>query len=216
MLAVVVEKIDNFNAGHPWSHNEYYHRWILRKLPKRFQKSLDVGCGTGNLVRKLAARAGAASGIDNEPVVIDVARQTCAAGPAVTFSAIDLRDVVSDGEYDVVTAVAVLHHLPLAGALMKMRALLRPGGTLIVVGCYRTNSRVDRLVDAVAIPANVVMGLLASGHSADARVAMAAPTAPPQTTLNEIKTAAAKILPGARIRRRLIWRYSLIYTAPNR
>jgi 2-polyprenyl-3-methyl-5-hydroxy-6-metoxy-1,4-benzoquinol methylase len=216
VLTAVVEKIDNFNAAHPWSHNEYYHRWILRKLPKHFERSLDIGCGTGDLVRKLAGRAGVASGIDNEPAVIDVARQISAAGPTVVFSAIDLRDVVEPGDYDVVTAVAVLHHLSLAGGLMKMRALLSPGGTLVIVGCYRTNSRVDRLVDAVAIPANVVMGALVSGRSLEARVAMTAPTASPQTTLNEIKAAAAQILPGACIRRRLFWRYSLIFTAPGR
>jgi len=216
VLTAVVEKINNFNAAHPWSHNEYYHRWILRKLPKHFEKSIDIGCGTGDLVRKLAGRAGVASGIDNEPAVIDVARQISAAGPTVIFSAIDLRDVVEPGDYDVVTAVAVLHHLSLAGGLMKMRALLSPGGTLVVVGCYRTNSRVDRLVDAVAIPANVVMGALVSGRSPEASVAMTAPTASPQTTLNEIKAAAAQILPGARIRRRLFWRYSLIFTAPGR
>ena len=216
MLTAVVEKIDSFNAAYPWSHNEYYHRWILRKIPKHFQNSLDVGCGTGNLVRKLAERARVASGIDNEPAVIDVARQNSANGPTVTFRAIDLRDLVGDGEYDVVTAVAVVHHLPLAGALTTLRAQLCPGGTLIIVGCYRTNSRVDRMVDAVAIPANVIMGMLVSDRSSGARVAMIAPTASPQTTLNEIKSVAAQILPGARIRRRLFWRYSLIFTAPKR
>ena len=42
---------------------------------------------------------------------------------------------------------------------------------------------------------------------------MTAPTAPPETTLAEIRAAAAQVLPGARIRRRLFWRYSLVYTA---
>jgi hypothetical protein len=43
---------------------------------------------------------------------------------------------------------------------------------------------------------------------------MSAPTAEPQLTLAEIRQVAAQVLPGARIRRRLFWRYSLAYRAP--
>ena len=46
MLTTVVERIDSFNAAHPWSHNDFYHRWILRQLPDHVPQSLDVGCGT--------------------------------------------------------------------------------------------------------------------------------------------------------------------------
>jgi hypothetical protein len=96
-----------------------------------------------------------------------------------------------------------------------MRSLLAPCGTIVILGCYRTATRMDRAVDVVAIPANMLMGLLASAHARDARVAMSAPTAPPETTLAEIRAAAKQVLPGARMRRRLFWRYSLVYTAPK-
>jgi hypothetical protein len=43
---------------------------------------------------------------------------------------------------------------------------------------------------------------------------MTAPTADPQETLGDIRAAAEQELPGARIRRRLFWRYSLVYDAP--
>lgn len=215
MLATVVEKIDSFNAAHPWSHNDFYHRWILRQLPDRLPKSLDIGCGTGNLVRALARRAGVAAGIDTDPGVIDIARKNSATYPTVTFDVLDLLDVAGDGEYGAVTAIAVVHHLPLHAALTQMRSLLAPCGTIVIVGCYRTATRIDQLVDVVAIPANIILGLLTSARSRDARVAMTAPTAPPQTTLAEIRAVAAQVLPGARIRRRLFWRYSLIYTAPE-
>ncbi|WP_207219028.1 class I SAM-dependent methyltransferase [Pengzhenrongella frigida] len=215
MPTTVVQRIDRFNAAHPWSHNDFYHRWILRHLPVRFATSLDVGCGTGNLVRALAGRAGVAGGIDVEPGVIDLARALSATFPTAAFRVLDLLEVPEGDEYDVVTAIAVVHHLPLDAALRRLRLLLAPNGTLVIVGCYRAATRTDRWVDAVAIPANMIVGWLTSVRRSDARVALTAPTVPPQTTLAEIRAAATRALPGARVRRRLFWRYSLIYTAPT-
>jgi hypothetical protein len=45
---------------------------------------------------------------------------------------------------------------------------------------------------------------------------MSAPIAPIATTLAEVRAAAALVLPGASIRRRLFWRYSLVWQAPDR
>lgn len=213
MLTGILGTINAINAAHPWSHNDLYHRWILRQLPDRPGTALDVGCGTGNLVRALAGRVGAVVGIDTDATVVEAARSLSPACPSATFDVRDLLDAV--GEHDVVTAVAVVHHLPLDTALTRLRGLLTPGGTLVVVGCYRAATRTDRLVDLVAIPANLVMGLLRSARSPEARVAMSAPTAPPETTLAEVRAVAAQVLQGARIRRRLFWRYSLVFTAPD-
>jgi len=55
------------NARHPWNHNEYFHGWILRNLPARRQAAIDVGCGTGALAAKLAARFARVTGIDAKP-----------------------------------------------------------------------------------------------------------------------------------------------------
>jgi len=203
--------IDRINAAHPWSHNDVYHRWILRQLPNHVSASLDVGCGTGNLVRVLAGRSERATGIDTDPGVVDLARSRSASVPTATFEVCDLLDLPGGRVFDVVTAVAVVHHVPLHAALAQLRSLVTPGGVVVIVGCYRAATRTDRWVDLVAVPANLIMGLLRSARSPDARVAMSAPTVAPTTTLAEIRTAAAQVLPGARVRRRLFWRYSLVY-----
>jgi len=44
--------------------------------------------------------------------------------------------------------------------------------------------------------------------------ASAAPVVDPQTTLPEIRREARRLLPAAVIRRRLYWRYTLIYQRP--
>jgi hypothetical protein len=93
-------------------------------------------------------------------------------------------------------------------------ALLAPGGTVIIIGCYRPATKRDFLTGLAAVPANMLIGWLKSAHAAQARVAMSAPVKPPATALAEVRQVAAEVLPGARVRRRLFWRYSLTYAAP--
>jgi hypothetical protein len=65
----------------------------------------------------------------------------------------------------------------------------------------------------VAIPAYLLAELLKSRYASSARIAMSARTAPPRTTLGQVRKVVADVLPGARARRRLFWRYTLSYTA---
>jgi SAM-dependent methyltransferase len=213
-LTAVLAAVGRFNAAYPWSHNDAYHRWLLRQLPRRMSRTVDLGCGTGNLVRAIAARAAVAEGIDADQRVIAVARQSSAGSPGARFGTGDFMELPGDGQYDVVTALAVVHHGPLRPALIKMRSLLAPGGTIIILGCYRPVTTLDFLTGLVAAPVNMLIGFLKSGQAAAARVAMSAPVKPPDTDLAEVRRAAAEVLPGARVRRRLFWRYSLTYTAP--
>jgi D-arabinose 1-dehydrogenase-like Zn-dependent alcohol dehydrogenase len=109
-------------------------------------------------------------------------------------------DMAADGQYTAVTAVASLHHIPLTEALSQMRSLLAPGGRLVIIGCYELTPA-DHLVELIASPANMIMGLLKSANAREARIAMSARTAVPQHTLAEIRQAATRVLPGARIRK---------------
>jgi ubiquinone/menaquinone biosynthesis C-methylase UbiE len=49
--------IGNMNAL-DWDHNAYYHRLLLRHLPRPCNRVLDVGCGAGAFAVELAERAG--------------------------------------------------------------------------------------------------------------------------------------------------------------
>ncbi|WP_168217056.1 bifunctional 2-polyprenyl-6-hydroxyphenol methylase/3-demethylubiquinol 3-O-methyltransferase UbiG [Cellulomonas sp. Y8] len=225
MPSSLLRWLDRVNAAHPWSHNDAYRRWVLRQVPRGPARVLDVGCGTGGLVRSLAARGAAAHGVDADGPTVATARALSAGHPGATFAVADalrLDPLILDPPppgaghrgYDAVTAVAVLHHLPMAEALTRWRALLRPGGVLVVVGCYREATRRDRAVSLLAVPANLVVGLLLGRRAAASRVAMAAPTREPEATLADVRAAAARLLPGARVRRRLFWRYTLVHRAP--
>lgn len=208
--------LNRLNERYPWSHNDHYHRWILSQLPDRSAAALDVGCGTGNLLLRLHGSFGRVVGI--EPDAATAARAAAAVRnlPGVTiehagFDAVDAAD--PHRRYDLITLVAVLHHLPLASSLRQLRNLLAPGGRIIVVGVQRETARRDRLLGLLSVAANPLAGFAENrGRRAGGPPAgMTAPVAAPRESLADIAFAARDILPGARIRRRLFWRYTLVF-----
>ncbi|MEU3228228.1 class I SAM-dependent methyltransferase [Streptomyces sp. NPDC006976] len=212
LLPRVVRALDRFHATHPWDHNAHYHRWILRRLHRRFDRALDVGSGSGDLARLLASRAGAVHGIDIDPTIVDRARELTDPAAPVTFAVGDALKEIPPGPYDVITCVATIHHMSFIDALACFRQHLAPGGTLVVVGVYRPQSRSDYLIDALAVPANVAMGWVKNkGREALRPVSMTASTRPATMPFADIVRDACRALPGARLRRRLFWRYALVW-----
>ena len=210
------------NARHPWNHNEHFHGWILRNLPARRQAAVDIGCGTGVLAAKLAPLFAHVTGIDADAGMATAAKARLAQEPRVTIRRCGFAEFVAaagDSEADLITMVAVLHHLDLDDTLARIPGLLAPGGRLLVVGLARVNSLLDLAVELISAAANPVMGLVK--HPRPARPADGAaagqpvmPVRDPATTLAEITAAARAHLPGATVRRRLFFRYTLRWDKP--
>lgn len=211
----LLDALNRFNAAHPWDHNAHYHSWLLRRLPRRFDSALDVGCGTGDLARLLAARADLVHAVDADPGIIDRAKTSTRPGAPVIYTTAEAPHGLPPGPYDVITCVAVLHHLPLPDTLKRFRAELAPGGTLAVIGCARPATLADHVLGLLAIPLNAATGWSVNrGRPAPRPAAMTARTREPETTLADIAAEARRTLPGARVRRRLFWRYTLVWRAP--
>ncbi|MFF7748522.1 class I SAM-dependent methyltransferase [Streptomyces sp. NPDC007971] len=215
-VARLLDALNRFNAAHPWSHNAHYHPWLLRQLPRRFPAALDVGCGSGDLARLLAGRAERVRAVDADREILDRARESTAPSAPVTYTLAEAPYGLPAGPYDVITCVAVLHHLPFADTLTRLRAELAPGGTLVVVGCARAESPGDHALGLLALPLNAAMGWLRNrGRTRPAPLSMTAPTRDPEMTFAEVSQQAGRLLPGARLRRRLFWRYTLVWRAPT-
>ncbi|MFC5834489.1 class I SAM-dependent methyltransferase [Nonomuraea insulae] len=214
----LLSHLHHFNQRHPWSHNDHYGRWIADQVAASGARDvLDVGCGTGNLAASLRHRTATVTGLEPDPATARAAAERFADDPAVTIVRTDFAGRDPQRRWDAVTLVAVLHHLPLVLTLRALRGCLAPGGRLVVVGCYREAGPADLLTSLPAMVANPIMGLVKHPGRADAKpLHMMAPTAEPQETLADIRDACAQELPGARIRRRLFWRYTLVYDAPAR
>ncbi|MFE7168644.1 class I SAM-dependent methyltransferase [Streptomyces sp. NPDC057616] len=208
----VLRALERFNAAHPWDHNAHYHRWILRQLPRNVDHALDVGSGSGDLARLLAGRAAVVTAVDSDPVITARAKELTPAALPVTFTVADVVAEFPAGSYDVITCVATIHHLPFTQVLASFRRHLAPGGTLVVVGLSRAHSLVDHLLGGVAIPANAALGRLKNrGRPSPRPVSMTARTRSADMTFDDVLREARAVLPGARLRRRLFWRYTLVW-----
>jgi len=92
-----------------------------------------------------------------------------------------------------------------------MRTLLQPGGVLAVVGLARSRSAADVLFDLGGAIASRLYRLRQLF-----RETSAAKLWPPAESYSQIRQIAARVLPGSRYHRHLLWRYSLLWTKPNR
>ncbi|WP_033257879.1 MULTISPECIES: class I SAM-dependent methyltransferase [Kitasatospora] len=206
----------------PFDHNDHYHRLLLRHLPVGSRTALDVGCGTGRFARRLAARGVEVDAVDPSAEAIEAARAVTSAaeGPAPRFRCEDAtRAELPSGHYDFVSCLASLHHMPFE-TVRALRDSLAPGGVLVILGCYPEKSRTDWLWSLAAVPVNAAARAVVAFIERARRTrptgpnAVRAPVAPPTMTYAWTRQEAARLLPGARMRRLLFWRYLLLYRAP--
>lgn len=195
-----------------WNHNAHYHSYLLRQIPKRVYCTLDVGCGLGLFAQKLAERSEIVDALDADSAVLAEASILNSA-PNISYSKADF--LVADlpaADYNVIVAIATLHHMDIEAALSKMKLLLRPGGKLLILGLYQEKTLIDYAYSAISIPLNFVY--LKWHQALIAKPTTAAPTRPAQLSLKQIRKVADVVIPGFRLRRRLFWRYSLIWQKP--
>jgi 2-polyprenyl-3-methyl-5-hydroxy-6-metoxy-1,4-benzoquinol methylase len=193
-----------------WNHNTHYHGFVFRALPPNCQRALDVGCGRGALVRKLAAHCEEVVGIDADSGCIAHAKASADVQPNITFINGDvLTHPLQRNSFDFLVAVATLHHLPLRSALQRFSDLLRPGGVLVIIGLYRIVTPTDYAFSATALPISWVIRLLQGQEQ------VGAPTRDPAETLRSIRREAASVLPGAAVRRQFFFRYTIVWRKPD-
>ena len=201
------------SAATYWNHNAAFHDGLVADAARRGGRALDVGCGEGLLVQRLAAVCEEAVGIEADPATVERARARLAGVRGAVVRRADALDPALRGEVGVfrtVTCVAVLHHLPLEEGLRALSGFVAPGGRLCVVGLAADEGLGDRALSALSVLPNWV----ASRWHREVRD-IGVPVAPPRESLREIRAVAARVLPGCRLRRRMYWRYRLTWDRPG-
>jgi ubiquinone/menaquinone biosynthesis C-methylase UbiE len=104
------------------------------------ERVLDIGVGPGFLAAEIAVEVGPGGrvcGIDPSASMLAIARTRAepAGGAAIELKLGDANDIpYPAASFDVVTATQVLEYVPdVAGALVEIRRVLRPGGRVLVL-----------------------------------------------------------------------------------
>lgn len=198
-------------AKAPWNHNIAYFPFIEKVAASRPRRgALDVGTGDGMLAARLATSIPTVVGLDLHQEQVDNATALHPAVPGLRFVVGDILTVsLPDAPFDFVACSATLHHLGLANGLARLAELTAAGGTLVVVGLARNESPADWILSALSV---VPVRIARAGRGWHEH---GAPKRDPQESWAEVKSAVATALPGATFRRRLYWRYSVVWDRPG-
>jgi ubiquinone/menaquinone biosynthesis C-methylase UbiE len=118
---------------------------------------LDVGCGGGAMVRKLAtvAAEGKVYGVDHSEQSVTAARRTNTQG--IAEGRVEIRQAsvsalpFPDGLFDLVTAVETHYFWPdLPADMREILRVLKPGGTLVVLAEAYKGGKHDQWLQKVA------------------------------------------------------------------
>jgi SAM-dependent methyltransferase len=202
------------NARHPWNHNDWFHGWVLANLPEPCSVALDVGCGRGELLAALARQADRVIGTDADATMRDEARRRCAGLADVTVS--DRTWPADEEPLDLITMVAVLHHVDAVEALQEVRRRLRPGGRFLAVGLARPVTLNDWAWDVASVVTNPLIGYVTHPWPADPGRTPPPPfpLREPTLSFDELREVLDRVLPGAVLRHRLGFRHTIAWTKP--
>jgi ubiquinone/menaquinone biosynthesis C-methylase UbiE len=202
-----------------WNHNDYYHPFLLRHVPNPCEQALDIGCGTGSFSRLLAQRAQHVLALDLAPQMIRVAQERSANVTNIEYQAADiLKYELPAAHFDCIVSIATLHHLPLDFMLEKMKAALKPNGVLLILDLFKVESISDYALSIPAFSLNFVLRLgkqLRLRPSPEVRAAWDEHgRTDVYLTLSQVRQSCETKLPGARLTRHLLWRYSIVWRKP--
>lgn len=171
---VDAKEIDKFSqsAKHWWDLQGPYQslhainplrvQFILSHVDVKDKKILDIGCGGGILTESLAALGAKVTGIDQSLPLLDIAKQHNNSQFDIHYLSTDASELAknSPAQFDVVTCLEVLEHVPNPLALIKACAtLIKPNGYVFL---STLNRNLKSYLFAI-IAGEYLLGLLPKG-----------------------------------------------------
>jgi len=175
MSNVDQSEIDKFSAlAHRWwdptsefkplhAINPLRLGWIESITALSGKKVLDVGCGGGILAESLSKAGGIVTGIDLSAKALKVAElHQLESGTSVRYRSIAAEDLAKEEpeQYDVVTCMEMLEHVPDPSSVVQACAsLCKPGGNIF----FSTLNRNPKSYLFAIIGAEYILKLLPKG-----------------------------------------------------
>jgi len=137
--------------------------YIDERAPLSGRRVLDAGCGGGLLSEAMAKRGAAVTGIDPGRTAIEVAQLHARESQLdITYLCTDTGQLADEqpGQYDSVTCMELLEHVPDPAALVRACAqLAKPGGDVF----FSTINRTPKAWLLAVVGAEYVLRLLPRG-----------------------------------------------------
>ncbi len=137
--------------------------FIDERTPLSGKRVLDVGCGGGILSESMAARGAAVDGIDMAEAPLNVARlHAMDSGLDINYRLMPAEQLAGEeaGNYDIVTCLEMLEHVPDPASVVSACAtLVKPGGAVY----FSTINRNPKSFLFAIVGAEYVLRLLPKG-----------------------------------------------------
>ena len=138
--------------------------WIDSICPVRGLRALDIGCGGGILADALARKGADTLGIDLSTKALKVAQLHAleAETPNVNYREVSAESLAEEtpGQFDLVTCMEMLEHVPDPASIVKAcAALVKPGGWVF----FSTLNRNPKSFLFAIVGAEYVLNLLPRG-----------------------------------------------------
>jgi len=137
--------------------------WIERHLPLAGSRVIDVGCGGGILAESMARGGAQVTGIDLSEKALRVAELHLGiSNLKISYQRAEVEPFAAAhaGEFDAVTCMELLEHVPQpAGMVAACARLVRPGGQVF----FSTINRNAKAYLFAVVGAEYVLGLLPKG-----------------------------------------------------
>jgi len=199
-----------------WDHNRHYHTFLLKQIPTTCNRALEIGCGTGSFSRRLSQYAQSVLAIDLSPEMIKIARQRSSQYSNIDYRVDDvLRWEIPERYFNCIVSIATLHHLPLESTLQRLKSALKINGILIILDLYEPEGAIDWIRGMLAVPVHTILKIRNTGQLKEPREIRAAwaehGANDVYLPISEVRRVCDALLPGASVKKHLLWRYSLIW-----
>jgi len=214
----VVKQFDNIaSLPDKWDHNRQYQNYLLKNIPKNCNCILDVGCGTGELTKKLTSYGKKVIGIDISENMLHEAHKRNS-DEKIEYIKTSVEDYLeeTDKRFDIIISTAALHHMNEERILKTMKDKLIENGKILILDIVKEKTVMDYFLSIIAVILNPIIMLVMDGRlrvSKNEREAWEEHFQYDKyLTITEVKNIAKKVLGKAKIKKHLFWRYSLIYS----